>query len=200
MAGFDRPSGQTMDVATLRAILDSEKTSAMAAYRAGKLSIERAKSIDYYLGDVTSDIPDEVDRSKAVSTDVFDTIEGMMPYLMDTFCGGDQVVRFEPKGPEDVEAAEQETDYVNHVVMEQNPGVLIFNTMFKDALLSKTGLVKVYWDTREDEEEETFYDMDDAQFAMFVSDPDLEIIAHTVKDAPSADDPNSDPSTNPSYA
>src|SRR5258708_1254125 len=127
MAGFDRPSGQTMDVATLRAILDSEKTSAMAAFRAGKLSIERAKSTDYYLGDVTSDIPDEVDRSKAVSTDVFDTIEGMMPYLMDTFCGGDQVVRFEPKGPADLEAQEQDTDVADHVVMEQHTGGVMFN-------------------------------------------------------------------------
>src|SRR5260221_11821408 len=111
-----------MDVATLRAILDSEKTSAMAAYRAGKLSIERAKAIDYYLGDVTSDIPDEVDRSKAVSTDVFDTIEGMMPYLMDTFCGGDQGVRFEPKGPADVEAAGDRTNDANNRGMEENPG------------------------------------------------------------------------------
>ncbi len=109
-------------------------------------------------------------------------------------------MRFEPKGPEDVEAAEQETDFVNHVVMEQNPGVLIFNTFFKDALLSKTGLVKVSWEKRDIEEEETYYDMDDMQFSIFASDPDLEIIAHTVKDAPSASDPNSDPSTNPSYA
>src|SRR5260221_1131535 len=125
-----------MDVATLRAILDSEKTSSMAAYRAGKLSIERAKSIDYYLGDVTSDIPDEVDRSKAVSTDVFDTIEGMMPYLMDTFCGGDQVVRFEPNGPEDVEGAGQEAGYRNHVRIERNPGGLTVQQMVNDGLRS----------------------------------------------------------------
>lgn len=200
MAGFDRPSGQTMDVATLRAILDSEKTSAMAAFRAGKLSIERSKAIDYYLNDVTSDIPDEDGRSKAVSSDVADTIEGMMPPLMDIFCGGDEIVRFEPTGPDDVAAAEQETDYVNYVFMEQNPGFLTIYTMVKDALLSKTGLAKVYWDMREEEEEETYYDMDDTQFAMLANDPDLEIVAHTEKDAPDASDPDSDPSTNPSYA
>jgi hypothetical protein len=34
-------------------------------------------------------------HSKAVSTDVADTVEGLMPTLMDIFCGGDEVVRFE---------------------------------------------------------------------------------------------------------
>jgi hypothetical protein len=61
-------------------------------------------------------------RSHAVSTDVADTIEGLMPSLMEIFRTGDEVVRFEPVGPEDVAAAEQETDYVNHVFMQVNPG------------------------------------------------------------------------------
>src|SRR5262249_47213099 len=117
-----------MDISSLRAILDSEKTSAMAAYRAGKLSLERTKAIDYYLGDVTSDIPDEPGRSKAVSSDVADSIEGLMPAMMEIFCGGDDIVRFEPQNVEDVEAAEQETDYINYVFMEQNPGFLTLYT------------------------------------------------------------------------
>ncbi len=199
MAGYDRPSGQMMDISSLRAVLDSEKTSAMAAYRAGKLSLERSKAIDYYLGDVTSDIPDEDGKSKAVSSDVFDTIQGILPSLMDIFCGGDEVVKFEPNGPDDVAAAEQETDYVNFVFMEQNPGFLTLHTMFLDGLLSKTGLVKVYWDKREEEEEETFYDMTDDQFALLANDPDIEIVNHTIKDTPSGVDADQDPTSNPSY-
>src|SRR6266550_1901983 len=194
MAGFDRPQGQIMDISSLRSILDSEKNSAMAAYRAGKLSLERTKAMDYYLGDVTSDIPDEDGQSKAVSFDVFDTIQGIMPSLMEIFASGDEVVRFEPVGPEDVDAAQQETDYINHVFMEQNPGFMILHTMFLDGLLSKTGIVKVYWDVREEEEDQTFYDLDDDQFAMLYDDPNLEIVAHTVKDAPYAGDPDSEPS------
>lgn len=199
MPGFDYPEGQTMDASSLRAILDSEKTSAMAAYRAGKLSLERSKALDYYMGDVTSDIPDEDGKSKAVSSDVLDTIEGIMPALMDIFCGGDEIVRFEPKGKEDVAAAEQETDYVNHVFMEENPGFLILYTMFKDALLSKTGIVKVRWEEREDVEEETFYDIDDLAYTALVNDEDVEIVAHTEKDAPEFDEPDNEPSANTSY-
>ena len=60
--------------------------------------------------------------------------------LMEIFCAGDEVVRFEPVGPQDVAAAEQETDYVNHVFMQVNPGFLILYSFIKDALLSKVGV------------------------------------------------------------
>src|SRR5215470_13929346 len=36
-----------------------------------------------------------------------------LPQLMEIFGGGDEVVRFDPPRPQDVAAAEQETDYVN---------------------------------------------------------------------------------------
>ncbi len=71
---------------------------------------------------------------------------------MDIFAGSDEVVRFEPVGPEDEAAAQQETDYVNHVFMQQNPGFMILYSFIKDALLSKVGIVKVWWEEREEEE------------------------------------------------
>lgn len=199
MAGTDTPQKNVMDSSTLRALLDSEKMSALAAYHAGQLSLERAKALDYYYGDVSSDIPNETDTSNAVSTDVFDTVEGMLPSLMEIFVGGDEVVRFDPTGPGDVEAAQQETDYVNHVFMQQNPGFNIIYTMIKDALLSKVGIVKVYWEERTDEERNTYYDLTDAQFAIFASDPEVEIIEHTAKDRPEDGDPDSDPVLDQSY-
>jgi hypothetical protein len=128
--------------ADLRALLAAEKADALSAMSASKLSDERSRALDYYLGDMTRDMPAPEGRSKAVSTDVADTIEGLMPTLMDIFCGGDEVVRFEPVGPEDVAAAEQETDYVNHVFMQRNPGFLVLYSFIKDALLSKVGIVR----------------------------------------------------------
>jgi hypothetical protein len=121
-------------------------------------------------------------RSKAVSTDVADTIEGLMPSLMEIFTAGDEVVRFEPVGPEDVQAAEQETDYVNHVFMQQNAGFLVLYSFIKDALLSKVGVVKVWWETREEAERETYFDLDDAAFAIISADPEVEIVAHSVRE------------------
>jgi hypothetical protein len=101
-----------MSTSDLKAMLTSEKADALAALSAARLAEERADAMDYYLGDMRKDMPAQDGRSRAVSTDVADTIEGLMPSLMDIFAGSDEVVRFEPVGPEDEAAAQQETDYV----------------------------------------------------------------------------------------
>jgi hypothetical protein len=116
---------------------------------------------------------------------VSDVIEGLMPHLMDIFAGSDEVVRFEPVGPEDEKAAQQETDYVNHVFMQKNPGFMVLYTLIKDALLSKNGIVKIWWDEYEQEQTENYYDLTDDQFALIAqavlqSDGGLQIVAHTV--------------------
>jgi hypothetical protein len=149
-----------MSVLDLKAMLASEKSNALAAISAARLMEDRADAMDYYLGDMDKDMPPQDGRSRAVSTDVADTIEGLMPSLMDIFAGSDEVVRFEPVGPEDEAAAQQETDYVNHVFMQQNPGFMILYSFIKDALLSKVGIVKVWWEEREEESRETYYRSD----------------------------------------
>jgi hypothetical protein len=172
----------------LKAMLASEKANALAAISAARLMEERADAMDYYLGDMRKDMPAQDGRSRAVSTDVADTIEGLMPNLMDIFAGSDEVVRFEPVGPEDEAAAQQETDYVNHVFMQQNPGFMILYSFIKDALLSKVGIVKVWWEEREEESRETYYDLTDDQFALLAqavveSGGAMKIVAHTVHNA-----------------
>jgi hypothetical protein len=177
-----------MDLSSLKAMLASERSDALAAVSASKLSSERADAMDYYMGDVSKDMPTVEGRSKAVSSDVADTIEGLMPSLMEIFTSGDEVVRFEPVGPEDVQKAEQETDYTNHVFMNQNPGFLILYSMIKDALLSKVGVSKVWWEQRKQEERETYYDLTDDEFAMLLDDEDVEIVEHTVHEPGEPDD------------
>lgn len=174
-----------MSTSDLKAMLAAEKANALAAISAARLVEDRADAMDYYLGDMRKDMPAQDGRSRAVSTDVADTIEGMMPGLMDIFAGGDEVVRFEPVGPEDEAAAQQETDYVNHVFMQQNPGFLVLYSFVKDALLSKVGIVKVWWEEREEESRETYYDLTDGQFALLAqavaeSGGAMKIVEHTV--------------------
>lgn len=171
-----------MSNSDLTAILQAEKSDALASVQSSKLTDEREKAIEYYLGDVSTDLPAPEGRSSAVSTDVSDTIEGMMPTLMDIFTGGEEVVRFDPVGPEDVEAAEQETDYVNHVFMQKNPGFLMLYSFIKDALLSKVGIVKVFHEEREEQRQETYEDLSDDEFMALAMNPNVEIVAHTAKD------------------
>ena len=177
-----------MTTLDLKALLAAEKSDALAAISAARLAEERADAMDYYLGDMRKDMPAQDGRSRAVSSDVADTIEGLMPNLMDIFAGSDEVVRFEPVGPEDEAAASQETDYVNHVFMQQNPGFMILYSFINNALLSKVGIVKVWWEEREEESRETYYDLTDDQFALLAqavveSGGAMKIVAHTVHNA-----------------
>ncbi|HJP67540.1 MAG TPA: hypothetical protein VJ846_01465 [Sphingomicrobium sp.] len=176
-----------MPTSDLQAMLGAARSDALAAMSAMELSDERSRAMDYYLGDMRQDMPAEPGRSRAVSTDVMEVVEGLMPHMMDIFAGSDEVVRFEPAGPNDEQAAQQETDYVNHVFMQQNPGFMVLYSFIKDSLLSKTGIVKVFWEEREEESRETYYDLSEDQFALLAhavaeSDGMMEIVAHTQHD------------------
>jgi hypothetical protein len=171
-----------MSAGDLKALLSAERYDALSAMAASKLSDERASALNYYMGNMSKDMPAPDGRSKAVSSDVADTIEGLMPPLMEIFAAGEEVVQFAPVGPQDVAAAEQETDYVNHVFMQQNPGFLVLYSFIKDALLSKVGVVKVWWECRDEVERETYLDQPDDAFALIVSQPGVEVVEHTERE------------------
>jgi hypothetical protein len=173
-----------MAVQDVQAMVNAEYAGALAALTAARLAEDRANAMDYYLGHMQKDMPAQEGRSRTVSMDVQDTVEGLMPALMDIFAGSDEVVRFEPVGPEDEEAAQQETDYVNHVFMQRNPGFMVLYGFIKDALLSKVGIVKIWWEEREEEQRDTYYDLSEEQFmllsmAVQQSDGAMEIVEHT---------------------
>ena len=168
----------------LKAILDSEKADSLASMAASKLSKDRTAAMDYYLGDMSVDMPPIDGRSQAVSTDVADSIEGLMPSLMEIFAGSDEVVRFDPTGPEDVQQAAQETDYINYVFMQKNDGFLILYHMIKDALLSKTGIAKVWWEENVVQQKDTYYDQSDDVYNLLASSPDVEILEHSERPDP----------------
>src|SRR6516225_490858 len=179
-----------MSAGDLKALLSAERYDALSAMAASKLSDERASALNYYMGNMSKDMPAPDGRSKAVSSDVADTIEGLMPPLMEIFASGDEVVQFAPVGPEDVAAAEQETDYVNHVFMQKNPGFLVLYSFIKDALLSKVGAVKVWWECRDEVERETYLDQPDDAFALIVSQPGVEIVEHSEREIPLSEPPS----------
>jgi hypothetical protein len=144
------------------------------ATQSSELSDERAKAIDFYLG---KPLGNEVaDRSQVVSRDVQDTIEWIKPALMRIFHGGDAVVAFNPNGPEDIEAAEQETDYVNYIVQQKNNGFLVSYTWITDALLSKNSYVKVIWEEGERNKRERYQGLTEDQLALIMQDQKVEIV------------------------
>lgn len=160
----------------LRALTDSEMRLAVG-YWSGKLANQRMKAMVYYLGEAKLDLsPSEVDgRSSVVSPDVRNTIESMLPQLMVKFCGGDTVVEFEPTKQGDEEMAEQATDYLNYLLFVRNHGERVVYNWMKDALLSKNGIVKVWWDTRWDETREEYEGLHDVELAQLMDDEEVEV-------------------------
>ncbi len=55
--------------------------------------------------------------------------------------------------------------------MQQNPGFLVLYGFIKDALLSKVGVVKVWWEEKEQDERETYLDQPTDAFALIAADP-----------------------------
>lgn len=145
-----------MTESELQAALQAEERSALG-YLGGALSEARKKALNYYLGEPFGN--EIKDRSQVVSTDVADTIEWILPGLVKIFTAGDEVVEFQPTGPEDEEGAKQASDYCNWVAMRDNPGFLVLHEWFKDALLQKLGIIKAWWDDTPEYQHQTFYNL-----------------------------------------
>ena len=135
----------------------------------------RALATEYYYGQPFGD--EDEGRSQVVSMDVRDTVQGILPSLMRIFFGPERVVEFTPQGPEDVQNAEQATDYVDFIFKRDNPGFKILHSAFKDALVRKCGIVKYWWDESVEVKAESFSMLDEQSMMMLIENPDVEISA-----------------------
>lgn len=113
----------------------------------GEIALEREEAYDYYLQREFGD--EEENRSKAVTSDVADMVDGYMPSLMRIFTTADNVVSFDATSIDDEPAAQQESDYVSHIFFKRNPSFEITFFWMFDALVRKTGIVKAFWDKSE---------------------------------------------------
>jgi hypothetical protein len=135
---------------------------------------ERAESTEYYLGNEpegTSTL-----QSEYVSTDVRESVLFMLPSIMRTFFGTKKIVEFVPKGPEDIQLAEQQTDYINYLIREKNPGFQVLYDVFKDALVRKTGFVKVFWDDSITATTHEYSNIDPQSYQALILDKNVEVI------------------------
>lgn len=132
----------------------------------GTLDVERAQALDYYHGRPLGN--EQADRSQVVSQDVRDIVEWIKPQILRMFTDTDEVVRFDPEGPQDEQQAEQESDVVNYIIMRQNDGVMVLHDALTDALILKNGYVKVWYDTETHEQFENYSGLDEATVAFLI--------------------------------
>ena len=139
-------NGVVVTEETLPSIIEGQCAIAIGHWD-GSLSEARTQEFKYYYG---QPFGNEVEgESQVVSTDVADTIEGILPIILTIFTASDDVVRFDPNGPEDEEQAAQQTEVANYVFYRQNNGFLVLYEWFKDALIQKNGIVKYWWDDKQ---------------------------------------------------
>jgi hypothetical protein len=162
-------------------LVRTERQNSIGFENDADLSASRAEALNYYKGEMP-DVPALANRSKVVSSDIADAVETLLPDLMEIFIGGDDVAVFLPIGEEDEDAAGQETDYINHVVFSENPGFMILYTMFKDAMLEKTGIVGFRWERSEDISEERFKGKAQIEMALAAQSGEVSEVETTVDD------------------
>lgn len=120
-------------------------------YFDNEIASEQAKAINYYYGKM-DDLPAQEGCSSVVDHTVAVMVDNGLAAVLKPFVSAEEVVSFAPRGPEDVAQAEQATEYVNYVISCDNPGFTILHDWFKDALLTKLGIVKVWWEDQSRQE------------------------------------------------
>ena len=140
---------------------------------------DRADATDYYLGNAPT--AQSSMQSEFVSTDVRDSVLFMLPSIMRTFFGTNKIVEFIPHGPEDIQLAKQQTDYINYVIQQKNPGFKVLYDAFKDALIRKTGFVKAYWDDSITASTHEYTDISPEAYQALTLDPNVEVIEEKIE-------------------
>jgi hypothetical protein len=160
----------------------SPKVQECARFTTTKLSTERTRVLDYY----NSKLParQHPGASSYVSTDVYDSVEAMKAQLLETFAGNDdEIIKFPPQTPDDVESSRIATEYTSYVVFRQNNGYELFNDVIHDGLTARVGVAKVYWEEIFEDEEEEFTDLPYEEVQGLVAQEDITDLDATMDEA-----------------
>jgi len=136
---------------------------------------QRERAQKYFDGLV--DLDHEEGRSRVVSTKVRDVVRGAKPSLMRIFMSNNKFVEFTPKGPEDVENADQATAYC-HWVFNKVGGYNVLSNAIHDSLVKKVGVVKVWWNQETIAKSYTYENLSDDEVQVLVNKEGVEVVEH----------------------
>jgi hypothetical protein len=124
--------------------LSGHEQNALGYYE-DQIAEDQSRAIDYYYRRMP-DLPAPEGTSSVVDGTVGIVIDNALASILKPFVSSDETVSFAPRSEEDVEIASQATEYINYVFNVDNPGFCILHNWFKDALLTKIGIVKCWWE------------------------------------------------------
>ncbi|BCH30271.1 hypothetical protein MesoLjLc_22010 [Mesorhizobium sp. L-8-10] len=165
-----------MDDARLAAFVRSQINDAIG-YDQTEHSLRRVRAIEYYRGELR-DLDARDGWSKVTTRDLSDHVGWILPSLMRVFASSDQVVCYEPQGPEDEGVDKQASDYVNYVFWRECSGYRVLWDAFQDALMFGNGVFKFWWDASPKHELLDYTGLSDDAFTQLVSDDEVSVLQH----------------------
>jgi hypothetical protein len=138
-----------------------------------ELSPQRAEATEYYLGQPFGN--EDEGRSQVVLPEVRAIVLGILPGMLRMFFQPDRVVEFIPENKATVEAAEQATQAVNSLFMEECEGFKQTFSVMKDGLIRRMGVYKWWWDDTSTTENFRVQHLTDEEVAALQTDPEVGI-------------------------
>jgi hypothetical protein len=179
----------------LNAAIDAYAEQAIGSdTEGGEVGRQRALALDAFQGKIIDEAPEG--RSEVSTWSVFETIQWILPSLTRIFAAGDDIVEFDPVGPEDEDAAAQESEVLNHLVTRKNNNnwFLTCLSWFQDALLTKNAYCMVFMEEKLDTEVERYENQTEEQVALILDD-DVEVVGQEQFDDPGDEGAVVDPFT-----
>ena len=149
-----------------------------AEKHADQMSKDRIRAVEYYQG-IMKDTPSDKGRSAIVSRKVRAIIKKVLPSITRTILGNEQVVEFQPMAQGDEQGAEQATDYVNHVLVQECDLHRVIESAIHDAMLLRNGVLQVYYEEKLDARVSSHTGLPDDAFAQLVAESDVEVLEHS---------------------
>lgn len=146
-----------------------------AEIHADDMSYDRVRAAEYYRGEM-KDTPAEDGRSQIVSRDVRAHMKKVLPSIIRTILGSDEIVEFLPGGPNDEEGAQQASDYINYVIgPEANLHDAVYDAVH-DAGLLRNGVLKWWYEERKCVKISSHSGLDEEGFAQLAGDESVEVM------------------------
>jgi hypothetical protein len=143
------------------------------------LSEDRRDAQLLYDNDVSKWLPSVAGRSKVVSDDVCSTIGKVLPSLTRTILGNEIVAEFGGQQESDVEGAEQATDYINLVLLDEcRARKAIFSAMH-DACKMRNGVLHVCADEKIEVRGSEHTKLSENALAAILEEEGVEVLEHS---------------------
>jgi hypothetical protein len=147
------------------------------AYRNDR-SKDRETAMEYFDG-IMNDVPVDEGRSKVVSRDVRSAVKKVLPSVLRTILGNDEIVEYMPVGEGDEDSAEAASDYVNYVALPECHGRQQIEDAINDAIRLRNGIIKWWQENKIEVKASLHTGLGEEEFTQLVAADDVEVIEHT---------------------